>query len=146
MQCVCSIHIVLLGIKMCDLKCVLYVYLILPNSVKTKNNTAYTYAVGSWSFREGVEPGLSVSGFRFRRLRKRSRPRKRFFVTEFGFWVWGCGFSVVEVCRFKLKRVLFLNNRDRELPRLFDPASSLSSPDSTFFLSSFWVGLKCWFV
>ena len=134
-----SRRFMLLGIKVCILEFVLYVCFILPKSVEYYNNSAYTYAVDSWSEREGVGlPGLSVSGFLFRRLRKRSRPRKRFFVTEFGFWVWGWGFSVVEVCRFKLKRVLFLNNLDRELPRPFASASSFSSP--------VWEGLKNYIV
>ena len=134
-----SRRFMLLGKSVCILEFVLNVYFILPGSVEDYNNTAYTYAVVSWSEREGVGlPGLSVSGFLFRRLRKRSRPRKRFFVTEFGFWVWGWGFSVVEVCRFKLKRVLFLNNLDRELPRPFASASSFSSP--------FWEGLKNYIV
>ena len=76
----------LLGIGVCILEFVLNVYFTLPGSVEDYNNTAYTYAVVSCSEREGVGlPGLSVSGFLFRRLRKRSRPRKRFFVTEFGF-------------------------------------------------------------
>ena len=52
---------------------------------------------------------------RFRRLRKRSRPRKRFRVTDNGRLVWGTGFSVVVVpARLRLNRVLFRNKRERE--------------------------------
>ena len=67
-------------------------------------------------------------GVRFKRLRKRSRPRKRFRVTESDFWVWGCGGSVVvDPDLFRLNFVLFLNKRDLEL-LLPSPVGS-SSPN-----------------